>query len=180
MHVLFILAALTYGAASFAYGLDPDEPDSASRSLVARSATRRQRQAHLVLFLAALLHFCTIGAQCVRGEHPFESVFLATSLGALITVAGFIPIGLNSSAAGEFTFSLFVVIAVSLIASWIVAVLFSPLLGVTLLPARVKHHSGNPGWLRRRRACSVRWAHRRGRLPGCPGRAAGHVRGDDP
>ena len=28
MHLLFILAALTYGAASFAYGLDPDEPDS--------------------------------------------------------------------------------------------------------------------------------------------------------
>ena len=94
MHVLFILAALTYGAASFAYGLDPDEPDSASRSQVARSATRRQRQAHLVLFLAALLHFCTIGAQCVRGEHPFESVFLATSLGALITVAGYCALNL--------------------------------------------------------------------------------------
>ena len=54
--------------------------------------------------------------------------------GTLVTVAGFIPIGLNSSAAGEFTFTLFVVIAVSLIVSWIVAVLFTPLLGVTLLP----------------------------------------------
>ena len=47
--------------------------------------------------------------------------------GTLVTVAGFIPIGLNSSAAGEFTFTLFVVIAVSLIVSWIVAVLFTPL-----------------------------------------------------
>ena len=46
--------------------------------------------------------------------------------GTLVTVAGFIPIGLNSSNAGEFTFTLFVVIAVSLIVSWIVAVLFTP------------------------------------------------------
>lgn len=89
MHILFILAALTYGAASFAYGLDPDEPDSASRSQVARQASLRQRRAHLLLAFAGLLHFCTIGAQCVRGEHPFESVFLATSLGALIAVAGY-------------------------------------------------------------------------------------------
>ncbi len=89
MHVLFILAALVYGAATFAYGLDPDAPDSASRSQVARQATTRQRRAQLLLALAGLLHFCTIGAQCVRGEHPFESVFLATSLGALIAVAGY-------------------------------------------------------------------------------------------
>jgi ABC-type uncharacterized transport system permease subunit len=89
MHLLFILAALTYGAASFAYGLDPDEPDSASRSQVARQTSARQRRAHLLLAFAAVLHFCTIGAQCMRGEHPFESVFLATSLGALIAVAGY-------------------------------------------------------------------------------------------
>lgn len=89
MHVLFILAALAYGAASFAYGLDPDEPDGASRSQVARTASKRQRRAHLVLAVAGLLHFATIGAQCVRGEHPFESVFLATSFGALIAVIGY-------------------------------------------------------------------------------------------
>jgi ABC-type uncharacterized transport system permease subunit len=35
------------------------------------------------------LHLCTIGAQCVRGEHPFESVFLATSFGALLAVVGY-------------------------------------------------------------------------------------------
>ena len=63
--------------------------------------------------------------------------------GTLVTVAGFIPIGLNSSNAGEFTFTLFVVIAVSLIVSWIVAVLFTPLLGVTILPRQMKaHHEG--------------------------------------
>ena len=66
-----------------------------------------------------------------------------------MTVAGFIPIGLNNSAAGEFTFSLFVVIAVSLIVSWIVAVLFAPMLGVTFLRADMGHGHKGPGRLRR-------------------------------
>ncbi len=66
--------------------------------------------------------------------------------GTLVTVAGFIPIGLNNSAAGEYTFTLFVVIAVSLLVSWIVAVLFAPLLGVTILPATMKQqHHDQPG-----------------------------------
>lgn len=56
--------------------------------------------------------------------------------GTLVTVASFIPVGLNGSAAGEYTFSLFVVIAVSLIVSWIVAVVFTPLLGVLILPKK--------------------------------------------
>lgn len=60
--------------------------------------------------------------------------------GTLVTVAGFIPIGLNSSAAGEYTFTMFVVIAVSLLLSWIVAVLFTPLIGVTILPEKWKTH----------------------------------------
>ncbi|MBB94174.1 MAG: ACR family transporter [Rhodobacteraceae bacterium] len=83
--------------------------------------------------------------------------------GTLVTVAGFIPIGLNNSAAGEFTFSLFVVIAVSLLVSWIVAVLFAPLLGATLLPAKWKHHDAEPGRVRRafhrvlRGAMRFRW-----------------------
>ena len=83
--------------------------------------------------------------------------------GTLVTVAGFIPIGLNNSAAGEFTFSLFVVIAVSLLVSWIVAVLFAPLLGVTLLPSKMKHHEAGPGRVRRmfhgvlRAAMRFRW-----------------------
>ena len=69
--------------------------------------------------------------------------------GTLVTVAGFIPVGLNSSNAGEFTFTLFVVIAVSLLVSWIVAVLFTPLLGVTILPATMKaHHEGKGRSLR--------------------------------
>src|SRR5690606_26984109 len=55
------------------------------------------------------------------------------------TVAGFIPIGLNNSQAGEFTFTLFVVLAISLLVSWVVAVLFTPLIGVTILPKQMKH-----------------------------------------
>ena len=83
--------------------------------------------------------------------------------GTLVTVAGFIPIGLNNSAAGEFTFSLFVVIAVSLVISWVVAVLFAPLLGVTLLPSKWAHHDAEPGRVRRvfhrllRGAMRFRW-----------------------
>ncbi len=46
--------------------------------------------------------------------------------GTLVTVAGFIPIGFNGSSAGEYTYSLFVVIAVSLLVSWVVAVAFTP------------------------------------------------------
>ena len=64
--------------------------------------------------------------------------------GTMVTVASFLPIGLNSSNAGEYTFTLFVVIAVSLILSWIVAVIFTPLLGVTLLPAKLKKHDEKP------------------------------------
>ncbi|BAT61401.1 multidrug resistance protein MdtB [Variibacter gotjawalensis] len=64
--------------------------------------------------------------------------------GTLVTVAGFIPIGLNSSAAGEYTFTLFVVIAVSLLLSWIVAVIFTPLLGVHILPKTMHKHDAKP------------------------------------
>ncbi|WP_414474365.1 efflux RND transporter permease subunit [Microvirga sp. M2] len=67
--------------------------------------------------------------------------------GTLVTVASFIPVGLNSSNAGEYTFTLFVVIAVSLLLSWIVAVLFAPLLGVTLLPKTMMKHHGEPSRL---------------------------------
>ncbi len=75
--------------------------------------------------------------------HVYTSTAFPMLTGTLVTVAGFIPIGLNTSNAGEFTYTLFVVIAVSLLVSWIVAVLFTPLLGVTILPARLKgHHEG--------------------------------------
>jgi multidrug efflux pump len=77
--------------------------------------------------------------------YVYTSTAFPMLTGTLVTVAGFIPIGLNSSAAGEYTFTLFIVIAVSLLVSWIVAVLFTPLLGVTLLPATMKKHHDKPG-----------------------------------
>jgi multidrug efflux pump subunit AcrB len=77
--------------------------------------------------------------------YVYTSTAFPMLTGTLVTVAGFIPIGLNSSAAGEYTFTLFVVIAVSLLISWIVAVLFAPLLGVTFLPATMKKHDDKPG-----------------------------------
>jgi multidrug efflux pump subunit AcrB len=77
--------------------------------------------------------------------HVYTSTAFPMLTGTLVTVAGFIPIGLNSSSAGEFTFTLFVVIAVSLLVSWIVAVLFTPLLGVTILPATMKAHHAEKG-----------------------------------
>jgi len=81
--------------------------------------------------------------------HVYTSTAFPMLTGTLVTVAGFIPIGLNSSNAGEFTFTLFVVIAVSLIVSWLVAVLFTPLLGVTILPAKLKNHHESKGRVQR-------------------------------
>ena len=77
--------------------------------------------------------------------YVYTSTAFPMLTGTLVTVAGFIPIGLNNSNAGEFTFTLFVVIAVSLIMSWIVAVLFTPLLGVTILPATMTSHHEEKG-----------------------------------
>ena len=96
-------------------------------------------------------------------SYAWTSIAFPMLTGTLVTVAGFIPIGLNSSAAGEFTFSLFVVIAVSLTISWIVAVLFAPLLGVTFLSSKMAHHDKGPGRLRRgfhgflRKAMRFKW-----------------------
>jgi multidrug efflux pump len=54
--------------------------------------------------------------------------------GTLITVVGFLPVGFAKSAAGEYAGGIFWVVGIALIASWFVAVVFTPLLGVKLLP----------------------------------------------
>jgi multidrug efflux pump subunit AcrB len=64
--------------------------------------------------------------------------------GTLVTIAGFIPVGFAASSAGEYCFTLFAVIAIALIASWFVAVLFTPLSGVFILPDKMKGHSHKP------------------------------------
>ncbi len=69
----------------------------------------------------------------------YTSTALPMLTGTLITVAGFLPIGLAKSAAGEYTFSLFSVNAIALITSWVVAVMFTPYIGYILL--KVKPHA---------------------------------------
>lgn len=60
--------------------------------------------------------------------------------GTLVTIAGFVPVGFASSGAGEYCFTLFAVVAIALIVSWLVAVLFTPLTGVLILPDKMKSH----------------------------------------
>ena len=53
--------------------------------------------------------------------------------GTLITAAAFTPVGFSKSAASEYTFSIFAVVTIALLVSWIVAVVFTPYLGYKLL-----------------------------------------------
>jgi multidrug efflux pump len=63
--------------------------------------------------------------------------------GTLVTIAGFVPVGFAQSGAGEYTFSLFAVVGISLVVSWLVAVLFTPLTGVFILPEKLKRHDAH-------------------------------------
>lgn len=90
----------------------------------------------------------------------WSSIAFPMLTGTLVTMAGFIPIGLNTSAAGEYTISLFYVIIISLLLSWVVAVLFAPILGMTFLPRTMKHHSTEPGRIRRMFHTTLRLAMR--------------------
>ncbi len=54
--------------------------------------------------------------------------------GTLITIVGFLPVFLSKSSASEYTGSIFIVVGLSLLVSWFVAVLFVPFLGFRLLP----------------------------------------------
>ena len=60
--------------------------------------------------------------------------------GTLVTIIGFVPVGFAQSGAGEYCFSLFAVVGIALIVSWLVAVLFTPLTGVAILPDKLKGH----------------------------------------
>jgi multidrug efflux pump subunit AcrB len=56
--------------------------------------------------------------------------------GTLVTVAGFLPVGFAKSGAGEYCFTLFAVVAIALLVSWLVAIIFIPYLGNLLLKER--------------------------------------------
>ncbi|MFT5961474.1 MAG: multidrug efflux pump [Burkholderiaceae bacterium] len=66
----------------------------------------------------------------------YTSTAMPMLTGTLITAAGFLPIGLAKSAAGEYTFSMFSVNALALLISWLVAVTFTPYLGYVLLKVK--------------------------------------------
>jgi multidrug efflux pump len=59
--------------------------------------------------------------------------------GTLVTAAGFLPVGFAKSSAGEYAGGIFWIVGLALIASWIVAVLFTPYLGLKLLPDFARH-----------------------------------------
>jgi multidrug efflux pump len=65
-------------------------------------------------------------------------------IGTLVTISSFVPIGFARSSAGEYTFSIFSVVAMSLIVSWLVAVIFAPLIGKVILKAPKPAASDKP------------------------------------
>lgn len=63
--------------------------------------------------------------------------------GTLVTAVGFMPNGFARSSAGEYTSNMFWIVGIALIASWIVAVVFTPYLGVKMLPDFKKIEGGH-------------------------------------
>jgi multidrug efflux pump subunit AcrB len=63
--------------------------------------------------------------------------------GTLVTAVGFMPNGFARSTAGEYTSNMFWIVGIALIASWVVAVVFTPYLGVKLLPNLKKVEGGH-------------------------------------
>ncbi|MFM7968409.1 efflux RND transporter permease subunit [Aeromonas sp. A-5] len=64
--------------------------------------------------------------------------------GTLVTAVGFMPNGFARSTAGEYTSNMFWIVGIALIASWVVAVVFTPYLGVKLLPDVKKVEGAHP------------------------------------
>lgn len=67
------------------------------------------------------------------GTFAYRQYGMAMLAGTLVTIAGFVPIGFAASSAGEYTFTLFAVVGMALIVSWIGAVIFAPVLAHFLL-----------------------------------------------
>ncbi|NYZ63411.1 efflux RND transporter permease subunit [Luteimonas deserti] len=82
--------------------------------------------------------------------------------GTLVTAAGFLPIATAASSTGEYTRSLFEVVTIALVVSWIAAVLFIPLLGEKMLPDLANPQPPRPGspaarWRAARLRAADRW-----------------------
>ncbi|OZB51676.1 MAG: multidrug transporter AcrB [Stenotrophomonas sp. 14-69-23] len=91
----------------------------------------------------------------------WESTAFPMLTGTLITAAGFLPIATAASSTGEYTRSLFQVVTIALVVSWIAAVLFIPYLGDKMLPDLHNPQPPRPGSLGARwHALRLRWADR--------------------
>ncbi len=110
----------------------------------------------LIIALGLLVDDAIIAVEMmkVKMEQGYDSVKAATFAwestafpmltGTLITAAGFMPVGFAASAVGEYTGSMFWVLVIALVASWFVAVVFTPFLGVKLLPELSVAHRHDP------------------------------------
>jgi len=92
----------------------------------------------------------------------WESTAFPMLTGTLITAAGFLPIATAASSTGEYTRSLFQVVTIALVVSWIAAVLFIPYLGDKMLPDLANPRPPRAGslaarWQARRQAWADRW-----------------------
>jgi multidrug efflux pump subunit AcrB len=91
--------------------------------------------------------------------------------GTLVSIAGFMPVGFAKSGAGEYCFTLFVVVGIALVTSWVVAVIFTPYIGAAILKERAAGAAhGEARWMRRfREILLVALRHRRLVLVGTAG-----------
>jgi multidrug efflux pump len=76
----------------------------------------------------------------------YESTAMPRLTGALITAAGFLPIGLSKSTTGEYAGGIFWIVGAAVVFSWICSGLFTPYLAVKMLPKDFgqHHHGGDP------------------------------------
>ncbi|MBV7547653.1 efflux RND transporter permease subunit [Pseudomonas sp. PDM26] len=111
----------------------------------------------LVLALGLLVDDAIIAVEmmAIKMEQGFDRVKAASYAwtstafpmltGTLITAAGFLPIATAQSGTGEYTRSIFEVVTIALLASWVAAVVFVPYLGEKLLPDLAKIHAAKHG-----------------------------------
>nr|WP_180203273.1 efflux RND transporter permease subunit [Pseudomonas sp. SbOxS1]NYU02951.1 efflux RND transporter permease subunit [Pseudomonas sp. SbOxS1] len=111
----------------------------------------------LVLALGLLVDDAIIAVEmmAIKMEQGFDRIKAASYAwtstafpmltGTLITAAGFLPIATAQSGTGEYTRSIFEVVTIALLASWVAAVLFVPYLGEKLLPDLAKMHAAKHG-----------------------------------
>ena len=73
----------------------------------------------------------------------WDSTAFPMLTGTLVTAVGFLPVGIARSTAGEYAGNIFWIVGLALVVSWIVAVFFTPYLGVKLLPNFTNHGAGH-------------------------------------